>query len=143
MSRIKRLLFAYNPATPAQGLEEVVYWAKNLKAYLFILLVSDDRLCHYGEIDPLASSKSRIDFVRYVQEEALAELKKVQAALHQRFAAQGILHQFIWARGEPVKALLNTLKTYSVDLAVLPRSLLNGRARKQLLYQTSTDLLFI
>ncbi len=143
MSQIKRILFVPHSVEPARELEAVIYWVRSLRAYLFVLLHLDDHLCHYGEIDPLASTKSREEFVRYVRAEALAEIRNVQKELHEQLLTHRVLYQFICEHGPFLETILKTLKDYPVEIAIFPKRLLGTGLRKKLLYQSPTDLLFV
>jgi len=140
---LHKVLFWLPEVAGERGLELAIYLAQKTRAYLLVLLVIDDRLCHYGEVDPLASTRSRETFVTYVLEEGLKEAQKKQKDLKRRLSNAGLFYRICLKCGSPIEALLETARTEGVDIILLERKALHRRAYKKLLHKAPANLLFV
>lgn len=139
----RKILLGVSESFKEKNLELVVSLAQKTGAYLVVLLVIDDRLCHYGEVDPLASSRSRKEFVSYVLKEGYREAQKRQENLKKLLSKTGLFYRICLKQGTPLETLIKTAHTEKVDMIVVEREALTRSSYGKLLKEAPADLLFI
>jgi len=105
-----------------RAIDWALFWANIFKAAIKGLIISDRRLFHFGEVDPLASTASRKKFLAYLEEEESQKVKKLAEIFSGKVKASGLFYSLETLEGPFEENLLGCLRSFKPHLLIWPLS---------------------